>query len=171
MPPTFVNPVEKGGDKTIVMNDEEDDITEMSSDLEDQEKVPPVVYTTAKVLTETQSQTMNYFDPLDAVKPTMGEIFHFEMSTTPWLDQLDDNPEDEIDAFLASLSQDELSGRELPFDIHGYVVNARAQVVHAKHKELTEADIRWMSKWLMRPLDVMKETLTCTTRRLKAYFR
>ena len=97
------------------MNAEADDITEMSSDLEDQEKVPPVVYTTAKVLTETQSQTMNYFDPLDTVKPTMGEIFHFEMSTIPWLDQLDDNPEDEIDAFLASLSQDELSGRELPF--------------------------------------------------------
>ncbi len=42
--------------------------------------------------------------------------------------------------------------------------------VRAKHEELTDVDMPWMSKWLRRPLDVVKQTITCTSRRLKAYF-
>ncbi len=102
--------------------------------------IPKVVYA---IYQEKTTESAHYFDPLDTVKPTMGKALHLEMSTTLWLDQLerDINPFDEIIAFLASLSPEELFGRDLPFDIHGYVVNARAQAIRAKHKKLTDEDI------------------------------
>ena len=81
--------------------------------------------------TDEVTKDLKYFDPTDALKPSMGKVFHLEMSTTPWLDQLNEmpTPMDDVDAFLASLSDDELSGRDLPFDLPGYIANARAHAI------------------------------------------
>ncbi len=48
-------------------------------------------------------------DPV--IKPAMGKAFHLEMTMTPWLDQLEEqmNLRDEVDAFLANLSPEDLT--------------------------------------------------------------
>ena len=76
----------------------------------------------------------------------------------------------DVDKFISDLSYDELHGRHLPFDVLGYVQNTKALAIRAKHQELSDKDLKWMSKWLLRPIDTIKATIGCTTRRLKAYF-
>ncbi len=93
------------------------------------------------------------------------------MTINPWVDQLEDPVvSDDIDSFLASVTTEKLSGRDLPFDLRSYIADVKVHAVRAKHKELTDAGIQWMSKWLMRPLYVVKQTIKCTSRRLKACF-
>ena len=117
-----------------------------------------------------------YFDPYDEDKPTIGQAFHLNIDISHWSSgSMNDKNEEtmdgyDVDTFLANLSDDELSGRNLPFDILGYIQTAKVHVIRAKHKELSETDLQWMTKWLLRPLDVMRHTIGCTTRRLKAYF-
>ena len=96
------------------------------------------------------------------------------METESWItekgNEETENLHCEVEKFLASLSAEELYGHHLDFDVLGYMLSSKAQAVRAKYKELSEEDIKWMSKWLLKPMDVVRETIKCTTRRLKAYF-